>query len=102
MRQPISGPLIPVDHGHVHTAFFFEALVTTLVITITLILDDFLTEMMEYRNMARWKKYLIHTVLIFIAVLVCIYTLSFLFGYGEALVPITGGKKRPSASRRRR
>ena len=80
-------PLFRIDHSYWHTAFFFEAMFSAMVITLTFIFDDILSKYMEERNMAKWQKYLLHMAVIFVCSLISIYTLCILFGYGEAIVP---------------
>jgi len=80
-------PLFRVDHSYWHTAFFFEALFSSIVITLIFIFDDILSKYVENKKMERWKKYMLHMAVIFMCTLVSIYTLCILFGYGEAFVP---------------
>jgi len=80
-------PLFRVDHSRPHTAFLFEALLSAMVITLTIMVDDYLSEHIEKQKLVFWQKYLLHVLIIFSCTLFCIYTLLYIFGYGEAVVP---------------
>lgn len=80
-------PLFRIDHDRLHTAFLFETLVTTTIITLVFMLDDVFNRYVERQNMRRAHKYLLHTAATFVCVLTTLYAFLFLFGYGQVLVP---------------
>ena len=84
---PRSRSLFNPNHYDYRIAFFFEAVFSSLVITFTIMFDDFIMHRLEKYNLKHWQKYMIHFMTFFVTILFLIYSLHFLFGYGEALVP---------------
>ena len=79
-------PLIKMDHGNYHIAFFFEALVSAMAITLTIMLNDGLARYLHGKKIVpRWVRYLCHIIIIMVSTLVTIYLLFFMFGYGHSL-----------------
>ena len=87
-RLPPSS-IFKLDFTHLHTAFIFEAALSSIVVVITLILNDWIVQYFRKRHhdrFSKWKMYLCHIILSFFSILVLLYGSLYLFGYGDSVV----------------
>lgn len=78
--------LFRLKHGHLHTAFLVESLVTTTIITMVFIFDDFFKQYVERQHISVRMKYFLHTLATFVGVWTVLYAFLFLFGYGQVII----------------
>jgi len=83
--------MFSINHKNKHVAFSFEAIVASLVIAFAFFLDDIIDYCLERYipklDHMKWVQALIHMISIFCATLATIYTLHYIFGYGNVLIP---------------
>lgn len=60
---------------------FQEAVLSSIVITVYLILSDLIEEYIDQQSIPKWQKYLWNMVIMFIASFVSILLILFVFGY---------------------
>jgi flagellar biosynthesis protein FlhB len=75
-------PLWLLNHQNLYIAFFFEAFFTVIIIMLTLILDEWLKDHIPHKM----YRYLIESLVIFLTTLCLLFTLLYLFGYGQNLI----------------
>lgn len=79
--------LFHLDFQHLHTAFFFEAALSAIVIVASIVITDLVTAYLrKHHNIPHWCIYLFNFFLTFVTILILFYTSFFVFGYGEAIM----------------
>uniref|UniRef100_A0A6C0D295 Uncharacterized protein n=1 Tax=viral metagenome TaxID=1070528 RepID=A0A6C0D295_9ZZZZ len=99
--EPSIHPIVTVNHHDYRIAFLFQAIFTSLVVTMALIMIDMMTYLWEYyhpHTKCWYMKYIIYSICYFLGTLFIIYVLLWVFGYGICLMPPMFSTSMPSSS----
>ena len=99
--EPSIHPIVNVNHHDYRIAFLFQAIFTSLVVTMALMMIDMMTYLWEYyhpHTKCWYMKYIIYSICYFLGTLFIIYVLLWVFGYGICLMPPMFSTSMPSSS----
>lgn len=74
--------LLRLNQKNHHHVFLQEAVLSALVVTATIFMNDVVSHYVHEQKLRHWQKYLIHGIFGFLSSLLSIYLLFFIFGYG--------------------